>query len=316
MEFGYHTTSYVYEGAPAPEQPVAEKLVGHAQLLEAGGFSWFTLMDHFWQLPGIGHPEEPTLECYAGLSALARETDEMELSGLVTCVHYRNPALLAKEIASLDALSGGRALLSIGAGWFDDEYEAAGIEFPDPATRVRQLRDAVRLVDAALTQDSPVDYDGEYYDLDGFYCEPSADVPVMIGGGGEQLTLRVTAEYADRWNIPGVGPDTYEHKLEVLADHCEDLGRDYDDIEKTVTVNALLREDSAAARSAYRSHLEETPDGPPAPDDVPAAVGTPAEVAAVVETFGDLGVEMFQIEVPKNDRRTAELFVDEVLPQF
>jgi alkanesulfonate monooxygenase SsuD/methylene tetrahydromethanopterin reductase-like flavin-dependent oxidoreductase (luciferase family) len=102
----------------------------------------------------------------------------------------------------------------------------------------------------------------------------------------------------------------------VLADHCDDVGRDYSDITKTVTVNTLLRGESNKAKEAFRRYLEETPDGPPAPEDVPTAVGTPAEVADLVETFADLGVETFQIEVPKNDRRTAELFVDEVLPQF
>lgn len=153
MDFGYHNASFVYDG----DDSLVESMAERAKLVEDAGFTWFTLMDHFWQLPGIGYPDEPTLECYTGLSALARETDAMELSGLVTCVHYRDPALLAKEIASLGALSGGRAVFAIGAGWFEAEYAAAGVEFPDPATRVRQLRDAVRLVDAALSRESPVD---------------------------------------------------------------------------------------------------------------------------------------------------------------
>jgi len=314
MEFGYHTTSFRFEGSPV--EGVTEQLIDLARFVESAGFTWFTVMDHFQQLPFIGYPDEPTVECYAALSALARETDEMELSALVTCVNYRNPGLLAKQLSSLDMLSDGRAVLGIGAGYFEPEYHAAGIEFPEPATRIRQMADAVRLVETALGEPSPVDYDGEFYELEEFYCVPSRDVPILIGGGGEQLTLRVAAELADRWNIPGVGPAEYKHKLDVLRDHCADVGRDYDDITKTVTVKPVIREDANEARRLNRVYREETVDGPPAPDEVPDVVGTPADVAAVVEEFEGLGVETFQLEVPKNDRRTAELFVDEVVPQL
>jgi F420-dependent oxidoreductase-like protein len=315
MDFGYHTTSFVYEGAE-PEKTLNRRLVDHAQLLEDGGFSWFTVMDHYWQLPGIGHRDEPTVECYSALSALAETTDEMALSGLVTCVHYRNPALLAKMMASLDVLSEGRAVLGIGAGWNDPEYEAVGMDFPDPATRVKQMRDAIELCQTAWSEDSPVDYDGEYYDLDEFYCNPKRDIPILVGGGGEQLTLRVAAEYADWWNVPGTDPETYEHKLDVLRDHCRDLGTGYGEIKKTVTLNAIVREEAEAAHGVYEDLLTETDDGPTPREEFRGAVGSVAEVCDLVETYRDMGVETFQIEVPKNDRRTAELFVDEVLPQF
>jgi F420-dependent oxidoreductase-like protein len=316
MDFGYHTTSFVYRGED-DSKSVHESLVDRAQFLEDAGFSWFTIMDHFWQLPGIGYPDEPTIECYTGLSAVAEATEEMELSGLVTCVDYRHPAYLAKAMASLDSISEGRGVLGIGAGWFDDEYDAANIEFADPSTRIRKLRDAIRLCRTAWTEESPVDYEGEYYDLDGFYLDPKPDdVPVLVGGGGEQLTLRVTAEYADRWNIPGADPATYEHKLDVLREHCEDVGRDYGEIAKTVTVNALVRETTEEARDAYEELLAETPEGPPPREEFPGSVGTPAEVADHVQTFRELGVETYQIEVPKNDRETVERFADEVVPQF
>ena len=145
MDFGYHNASFVYEGG----EDVADAMAARAKLVEDAGFSWFTLMDHFWQLAGIGHHDEPFVECYSGLSALARETDSMTLSALVTCVHYRNPAMLAKTVASLDTLSEGRAMLAIGAGWYDAEYEATGIEYPDAAARIHQMRDAIELCRAA-----------------------------------------------------------------------------------------------------------------------------------------------------------------------
>lgn len=313
MEFGYHNASFVYDD----DRPLVDSLVDRAQFVEDAGFSWYTLMDHFWQLAGIGRHDEPFVECYTGLSALATATDEMELSGLVTCAHYRNPAYLAKTMASLDTLSEGRGVLGIGAGWYDDEYEAVGIDFPDAATRIRQLRDVVRLCRTAWTEESPVDYEGEYYDLDGLYLDPKPDdVPVLVGGAGEQLTLRLVAEYADRWNVPAADPETYEHKLGVLRDHCGDVDRPYDGIEKTVTLRTVIRESTEAAHEAYEDLLAETVRGPADRDEFRGLVGTPAEVADGVERYRDLGVDTLQIEPPRNDRETTERFVDEVLPEF
>ena len=313
MDFGYHNASFVYEGEGSLVESIAER----AKLVEDAGFSWFTLMDHFWQLAGVGHHDEPFVECYSGLSALARETEEMDLSALVTCVHYRNPAFLAKTVASLDILSEGRAVLAIGAGWYEDEYDAAGLEYPDAATRIRQMRDAIELCRAAWNQPSPVDYEGEYYDLDGLYLEPKPDeIPVLIGGAGEQLTLRATAEYADRWNIPGRDPETYEHKLDVLREHCADFDRDYDEIEKTVTLTTLLRDSTEAAHEDYEAIMAESENGPTPREEFRGLVGTPSEAAQLVETYRELGVDTLQIQPAKNDRESTLKFIDEVLPEF
>jgi alkanesulfonate monooxygenase SsuD/methylene tetrahydromethanopterin reductase-like flavin-dependent oxidoreductase (luciferase family) len=272
--------------------------------------------DHFWQLSGVGYHDEPFVECYTGLSAVAAATDSMRLSALVTCVHYRNPALLAKTVASLDSLSGGRAVLAIGAGWYEDEYDAAGLDFPPADERIRQTRDAIQLCETAWTEPSPVDYDGAYYDLDGLILEPKPDVPVMVGGGGEQLTLRLTAHLADAWNVPGSDPETYAHKLDVLRDHCDDLGTDYDAIEKTVTLQTCLRGTTGDAHGAYERLMTDTEAGPTPRDEFRGAVGTAAEVADLVETYRDLGVDTFQIQPVKNDRETVERFVDDVYPEF
>ena len=313
MDFGYHNASFVYEGDGSLVESMAER----AKLVEDAGFSWFTLMDHFWQLAGVGHHDEPFVECYSGLSALARETEEMDLSALVTCVHYRNPAFLAKTVASLDSLSEGRAVLAIGAGWYDDEYDAAGLEYPDAATRIRQMRDAIKLCETAWSEPSPVDYAGEYYDLDGLYLDPKPEeIPVLIGGAGEQLTLRATAEYADRWNIPGRDPETYEHKLDVLRDHCADFDRDYDEIEKTVTLTTLLRDSAEAAHEDYEAIMAESENGPTPREEFRGLVGTPSEAAELVETYRDLGVDTLQIQPAKNDRESTLKFIDEVLPEF
>jgi F420-dependent oxidoreductase-like protein len=313
MDFGYHNASFVYEGEDSPADAMAQR----AKLVEDAGFTWFTLMDHFWQLAGIGHHDEPFIECYAGLSALARETESMDLSALVNCVHYRNPAMLAKTVASLDSLSGGRAMLSIGAGWYTAEYDAVGIEYPDAETRIHQMRDAIELCQTAWNQPSPVTYEGEHYDLDGLYLDPKPDsIPVMIGGGGEQLTLRATAEHADAWNIPGSAPETYAHKLDILRDHCADFGRDYDDIEKTVTLATLIRESTEAAHEAYENHMEASESGPKSREEFRGLVGAESDVAELVERYETLGVETLQIQPVKNDRETTERFVDGVMPEF
>jgi len=313
MEFGYHHMSFRYDD----DRPVAEAVVERAARLDREGFAWVSLMDHLWQLRGNGRRDGPFLDAYTTLPAIARETDDIELGALVTCPHYRFPGSLARAMASLDHLSGGRAVLGIGAGWYEAEYDALGIDFPDAATRVRQMRDTIELCKAAWTRESPVDYEGRYYDLDGLFLEPKPvrepHPPVLIGGGGEQLTLKATAHHGDRWNVPWGGPDTYAGKLDVLEDHCRTFDRDYEAITKTVANTTVVRQTTEAAHDAYERLLARTEGGPADREDYRGAVGTPAEVAALLDRFDDVGLDQFMLKVPSNDRRTVELFVDEVM---
>jgi alkanesulfonate monooxygenase SsuD/methylene tetrahydromethanopterin reductase-like flavin-dependent oxidoreductase (luciferase family) len=312
MEFGYHHPSFRY---PDTDAPIGEALIDQAQFVEDAGFTWFTLWDHLWQLQFVDQRDGPFMECYTGLSAVAAATDTMELSALVTCPHYRNPAMLAKTVASLDTLSNGRAMLAIGAGWYEDEYDAAGVEYPPADKRIRQCRDVITLCRTAWNEPSPVDYDGEYYDLDGLYLNPKPDdIPVLVGGGGEQLTLRLTAEYADRWNGPG-DPETYEHKLDVLREHCEREGTDYDAIEKTATLTTVIRDTTEAAHEAYEQRMAPSPQELTPRDGFRGLVGTASEVAELVATYRELGVDTLQIQ-PLNDRETIERFADDVMPDF
>ena len=209
-------------------------------------------------------------------------------------------------------------MLGIGAGWYEDEYDAMDIDYPDISTRNRQMRETIELCRAMWSQDPPASYEGDHYELDEFYCAPRPDgeIPVLVGGGGEQLTLRATAEYADRWNVPSGDPETYADKLAVLEGHCEDLGTDYDAIEKTVGNRTVLRESTAEAHAAYEDLMETTEAGPTAREEGRGAVGTPTEVSERLAAFADVGVDTFLAMVPGNDRRTRELFVDEVMPAF
>jgi alkanesulfonate monooxygenase SsuD/methylene tetrahydromethanopterin reductase-like flavin-dependent oxidoreductase (luciferase family) len=316
MKFGYHNASFLYNGDP-DGRSVADSLTARAEFAEAAGFDWYTLMDHFWQLGGLGNHDEPFVECYTGLSAIAAATERMRLSGLVTCVHYRNPAYLAKAMASLDHLSNGRGMLAIGAGWYEDEYDAIGIEFPPADVRIRQTRDVIDLCRAAWSAESPVSYEGEFFALDDLYLNPKPDdIPVMIGGGGEELTLRLTADRAAAWNVPGCDPDTYAHKVDVLRDHCTDLASTFEDIELTVTLGTCIRGSTDDAHDAYERLCRDTESGPPPRDEFRGAVGTATEVAELVETYRDIGVDTFQIRPLRNDRETTERFVDDVMPEF
>ncbi|WP_225335015.1 TIGR03560 family F420-dependent LLM class oxidoreductase [Halomicrobium urmianum] len=316
MRFGYHHASFRDDGDT--DGDLFEATVERAQWIEDEGFDFLSLMDHVWQLPGVGRRDEPFFDCYTALPAIARETDEVELSALVTCPHYRNPAYLGRVLASLDELSDGRAVLGIGAGWYEDEYEAMDVGYPDVSTRNRQMRETIELCRTMWNQDPPASYQGEFYELNDFYCVPAPDreIPVLVGGGGEQLTLRATAEYADRWNIPSGNPETYAGKLDVLREHCVDLGRDYEEITKTIANRTVLRESTEAAHDAYESLIAETEEGATPRDEYRGVVGTPAEARDLLAEFADVGLDTFVAMPPLNDRRTCELFVDEVMPAF
>ncbi|AUV84245.1 LLM class F420-dependent oxidoreductase (plasmid) [Salinigranum rubrum] len=316
MDFGYHNASYRDDGSVRGD--LFGATVDRARWLEAEGFDLFTAMDHVWQLPGVGQRDEPFFDAYTALPAVAQATDRIELSALVTCPHWRNPAYLGRAIASLEAISKGRAVLGIGSGWYEDEYDAMNLAFPDTPTRSRQMRETIELCRAMWTQDPPASYRGKYYQLEEFYCapRPERDIPILIGGGGEQLTLRATAEYADRWNVPDGDPKEYAAKLDVLAGHCDELGTDYDAIEKTIGNWTVLRETTDEAHDAYEELFGLTEDEPTPRSEYRGVVGTPAEAYELLSKFETIGLDTFVAIVPGNDRRTRELFVDEVMPNF
>ena len=187
-------------------------------------------MDHFYQLPMLGEPDEFMLECYACWPALARETSNVRLSALVTGNTYRNPAVLAKTVTTLDIVSNGRAQLGIGAGWFELEHDAFGIEFGTFTDRFEKLEEALQIVIPMLRGERPT-LDGEHYTVADAMNEPPpvARIPVMIGGGGEKKTLRMVAQYADESNLICHREDL-PRKLDALAEHCQQLGRDRSEI--------------------------------------------------------------------------------------
>ncbi len=212
-----------------------ETFVGLAVAGEESGFASLWVMDHLYQLPALGGEDQPMLEAYTLLGALAARTTSAQLGTLVTGVTYRNPALLAKQVTTLDIISGGRAILGIGAAWHDIEHVAFGFDYPSDGERLDRLEEALQICRGMLTEDLTT-YDGRYYRVAGVKNLPRpirpGGVPIMVGGGGEKRTLKLVAQYADQCNVSG-NVETVRHKIDVLRRHCADVGRDPSEVTTT-----------------------------------------------------------------------------------
>src|SRR5438105_13104543 len=214
-----------------------ETMTRVAQMADEVGFASAWLVDHFHTIP---HPsQEVTFECWVTTAALARDTRTIRIGQMVTCNGYRHPALLAKMASTVDVLSHCRLNFGIGAGWYEHEYRAYGYDYPDAPERLRSLREAVQVLRAMWTQEEAT-FEGKYYQVLGAINQPKGvqkpHIPLLIGGGGEKVTLRLVAQYADACNIGGDIP-TIKHKLGVLKQHCEQLGRDYESIRRTTLID-------------------------------------------------------------------------------
>ncbi len=232
MKVGLHISDFTWPGGP---QSLASDLATVARTADDVGMARISVMDHLWQIGHRGPPEHEMLEAYTTLGFLAAHTSKAQLAAWVTAVVYREPGMLAKMVTTLDVLTGGRALLGIGAAWNEDESRGLGLLFPPVAERFERLEEALQIC-LQMWSDDESPYDGKHYQLARTLNSPQAlskpHPPILIGGGGERKTLRMVAQYADICNLFD-GPEL-EHKLDVLREHCERLGRNYDDIEKTV----------------------------------------------------------------------------------
>ena len=222
-----------------------DRLRAAAEAADASGFSSLWVMDHLLQLPPLGGPAASILEGYVTLGALAAVTNRVELGTLVTGVTYRNPAHLAKQIATLDALSGGRAILGIGAAWYDVEHAAYGWEFPPVKERFERLNEAVAIC-RGMFDNETFSYSGTHYSVTDARVvpRPQRRIPIMIGGSGERKTLRMVAEFADLCNIGGTA-GVVGRKLAILDQHCADVGRDPRDVKRTAMVSLFVSADDA-----------------------------------------------------------------------
>jgi F420-dependent oxidoreductase-like protein len=234
--FGYHMPSFTFAGVP--DSNLFDRVVELAQSAEAAGFDLVTVMDHFYQIGAVATEEEPMLEAYTVLGGIAARTKRVMLGTMVTGVTYRNPAMLAKTITTLDIVSKGRAMLGIGAAWNESEHAGYGFEFPPIGEREDRLEEALTICKAMFTQERP-SFEGRYYRIERALNRPrpvQAGGPrIMVGGGGEKRTLKAAARFADITNWFGTLEEAAA-KLAVLDRHCEAIGRDPAEITRTVAV--------------------------------------------------------------------------------
>ena len=246
MKFGITIPRFV---TPGGDSTIASEFAGIVRDADQGGLDSLWVMDHFFQIPPIGTADEPMLEGYSALAFAAGISERISLGTLVTGVTYRQPGVLVKTVTTLDVLSGGRAWLGIGAGWYEREHLGLGVSFPAVSERFERLEETLQIAQQ-MWSGVVGSYEGRHYQLAETLCQPMPlSIPhprIMIGGGGEQKTLRLVARYADACNLfamPGdEGIALLQHKLDVLRAHCEAEGRSYEAIEKTVLGPAALRE--------------------------------------------------------------------------
>ena len=311
MKFGYHNTSF----KPSTGQPqdMYPELRERTLWAEDAGFDYLTVMDHVYQIALVGPRDEPFMEGWMALAAMAELTHRVELGTLVTAVGYRNPALLARMFGTLDLLSGGRAFFGIGAGWNREEFDSYGYghdrEFPRPGLRLAQLREAVQIINT-MWNEPRATYSGEYHSIRDAILEPKPlqRPRLMIAGGGERVMLRLVAEEADMCNFFG-SPRDVAHKVEVLRDHCQAVGRDIGQIEVTKWDVLILASTRERAEEKWRARNRPR-------EEYLGLAGTPDDVISIVREFHEVGVQGIFLSVPGNDAESRELFVREVMPAF
>ncbi len=279
--FGYHMPNLTFPDSP-PDQ-LFDRIAANVQAAEAAGFDLVTVMDHFQQIAGVGREDEPMLEAYTTLGALAARTTRVRLGVMVTGVTHRNPALVAKAVTTLDVISEGRAVLGIGAAWNEAEHQAMGFDFPPIKERMDRLEEALQICRLMFTEERPT-FAGRHYRIDRVLNSPrpiqAAGPPILVGGSGERRTLRLVAKYADMSNW--FGPlDELRHKIEVLERHCAEIGRDSSAILRTVMLPVVLvadhRDDTAVLERLTPERRAIT------------AVATPDEAVEFVQPYLDLG---------------------------
>jgi F420-dependent oxidoreductase-like protein len=288
MKIGLQIPSFTWPGGAAA---LGARLAEIGRTADEAGFASLWVMDHHFQIAGVGQAEDPMLEAYSALSYLAGVTTRARLGAMVTGVIYRYPGILVKTVSTLDVLSGGRAYLGIGAGWYEREARGLGVPFPPLKQRFEQLEEALQIA-RQMWSGTVAPYAGTHYQLAETLNEPQPlskpHPPILIGGAGEKKTLRLVAQYADACNLFAFGgPQAIHQKLEVLRRHCDEVGRPYDEIERTALGMVNL-----------------TPGGM-----------APADLIATCRALADVGIQHFIFSLPNVYEVTPlEVIGREVIP--
>lgn len=300
--FGFQIPGFTHAGETDAE--MFDHVAALARAAEISGFESIWVMDHFWQLPALGGPTQPILEGWTLLGALAAITERVQLGTLVSGVTYRNPALLAKQATTLDVISKGRAILGIGAAWYEPEHDGLGFGFPPVGERMDRLEEAIKICRLMFTEETP-SFAGRHYEIVDAHNVPRpvhpGGPPIMVGGSGERRTLRLVAQYADLCNVHG-SPATVRSKLDVLRRHCSDVGRDPDEITNTRLGTIVLTPDADETarvitflRGIVGDDFEES-----------FTVGEEEEVLEQVGALVDAGLDTLIFNSPLSDPPTVE----------
>jgi F420-dependent oxidoreductase-like protein len=287
-----------------------ETMTSVAQTADESGYESVWLVDHFHTIPQPS--QEVTFEAWTTTAALARDTKRVRVGQMVTCNSYRNPALLAKMASTVDVLSHGRLNFGIGAGWYEHEYRAYGYDYPDGPERLRQLREAVQVILAMWTQEEAV-FEGKYYQVRGAINQPKGvqkpHIPLLIAGGGEKVTLKLVAQYGDACNVMG-DLATLEHKFSVIKQHCEAVGRNYEEIHRTAATLCIIGETDEQAQ-ALIPEMWKVRGGDAINESL---VGTPDTIRKRIAAFEAAGVQELMLMFPDaiqldSIRRFAKEFI-------
>jgi F420-dependent oxidoreductase-like protein len=293
---GYQIPNFTYPGVGS--DGLFEAVARQAVEAEQSGFDTVLVMDHFYQLPMLGTPDNAMIECYTLLAALSQRTERVRLSALVTGNTYRNPTLLAKTITALDVVSGGRAQLGIGAGWYELEHDSLGYEFGTFTDRFERLEEALQIITGMLSGTRPT-LKGKWYAVNEAVNSPApvGRIPIMIGGAGERKTLRMAAQYADESNLI-CALDDIPRKLAALDEHCARLGRDRSEITVTYQTSACIAPTHEQAEQEVDAAIALIPELAARRPGV--ILGSPDEVAAVYERILATGVDGVTVNMPAN----------------
>jgi F420-dependent oxidoreductase-like protein len=285
-----------------------ETMTAVAQTADEAGFASIWLVDHYDTIPQPS--QEKTFECWTTTAALARDTKRVRIGQLVTCTAYRNPALLAKMASTVDVLSHGRLNFGIGAGWYEHEFRSYGYDYPEAPDRLRHLREAVQIILAMWTKDEAV-FEGKYYQVHGAINQPKGvqtpHIPLLIGGSGEKVTLKLVAQYGDACNVSG-DLETVKHKFAVLKEHCEAVGRDYESIHRTLVAFCAIGETDEQARAKIPAGFLNRPSGQG------ALYGSPETLRQRLADLEESGVQEVILSFPDIlQLDSLRLFADEFI---
>ncbi len=304
-------SSKIQFAAFSPQMGLSPKaLYARSSLCEKLGYHSIWLVDHFWQrgMPDLDCPEALTL-----MSAIAARTEKIRIGTLVLCNSYRNPALLAKSLTTIDHISDGRLEIGLGAGWMDEEYRGYGYEFPSMGVRLRQFEEGLQILKLMFTE-KRASFKGRYYSLDDASNNPKPvqkpHPPITIGGSGEKVMLRLVAKYADRWNCPA-GYESFEHKLNVLKEHCKAVGRNPAEIDVSEQLLVCIGNNDAEVEQKWKAAKNLKP------FSITGIKGTPEQLVEQLKQRVAMGITTFTIFFSDfAPPETLELFAKEVMPAF